>query len=488
MVRVSVLIVSLLCCLAGFAAGEAPPPALAVRFSTAPEAVRVVVDVPATVTFTDRSTPRAAVVGLDLPLAQAIPIIPVTDPVVNGIAVTPDADGKAVLTVSLLKPRKVHVFSLPAEEGKPFRVVVDVLKRFTLEVTRAVSPAISYTRFERQTDDGYLLAHLLEIDATDPHVRIGATAAAGDRERVGEMVLRAQAVAGVNGGYFLDGTRPVGLLKIDGQTLSLPLWGRTCAAFPAAGAPTFGNPCGCWRVTLPDGTVCDLPDHLDASAAATPPEQVVISGMNFAYTPRNTDGLTVVVRDGKIAVRGTEPLPLNRKDFGVVLRGQQAKDLDALLQVGATMAVVPILDPAWAETMTAVGAGPRLLRGGKVEPTATLERFKADIALGRSARTGLGVTPAGHVVLAVIEAPGPYGGGATLDELAVLLKARGAAEAMNFDGGGSSNLAIGAETVTAPHGAWVRPVASGILVFDDRVPPILPPAPPKPVEEPAPPE
>ncbi|HOF86717.1 MAG TPA: phosphodiester glycosidase family protein [Armatimonadota bacterium] len=486
MVRVTILIVCLLGGLLGIAAGEAGPPPPGVRFSTAADAVRVVLDLPGAAAFTDRSTPRAAVVDVTLPLARAVPVIAVNDPVVSGIAVTPDAAGMTVLTVSLLKPRKVNVFAVPAAEGKPFRVVVDVLKRFALEESRDLSPAIRYTRLERQTDDRYLLAHLLEVNAADPRVRIGAAAAAGDRERVSDMVARTGAAAGVNGGYFLDGTRPVGLLKVDGQVLSLPLWGRTAAAFPPAGAPTFGNPAGRWRVTLPDGAVRDLPDYLDVSIAATPPEEAVISGMNFGATPHNPQGLTVVVRDGKIAARGTESAPLHRRDVAVLLRGERATALDALLACDAPIAVTPVLDGAWAGVATAVGAGPRLLRNGALENTAAAERFRADVALGRPARTGLGVTAASRVILAVIEAPGPYGGGATLEELAALLKARGATDAMNLDGGGSSCLVLGAETVTAPPGAWVRPVASGILVYDDRVPPVKPAIAPAAVEEPAP--
>ncbi len=488
MTRIVVVLLSLVMAVQVFAAGEVGAPALAVRFSTSAESVRVVVDVPTTVAFTDKSTPKAAIVALDMPLAQAIPVMLITDPVATGVAVTPDEAGKALITVSLAKARKVKVFSLPAEVEKPFRVVIDILKRYAIEEKRALSPAISYTRLERQTDDGFLIAHLLDIDATDPQMRITVAAAAGERERVDAMAARLGAVAAVNGGYFLEGTRPVGLLKADGVVASLPLWGRTCAAFPAAGPPIFGNPRGAWRVTLPDGTVHDAADLLDASATPTPPDAVVVSGMNFAATPANADGLTVVVRDGKVAVRGTTPLPLNRRDFGLVLRGARATALDALLQPGAPMAVVPAVEPAWDAHPAAVGAGPRLLRDGKVDNTATAERFRSDIALGRPARTALGLTANGHVLLAAVEAPGPYGGGATLEELAGLLKAYGATDAMNLDGGGSTCMALGVDAtgasippaaVTAPLGAWLRPVASGVLVFDGRVPPAAPPAPPK---------
>ncbi|HEY3415315.1 MAG TPA: phosphodiester glycosidase family protein, partial [Armatimonadota bacterium] len=51
-----------------------------------------------------------------------------------------------------------------------------------------------------------------------------------------------------------------------------------------------------------------------------------------------------------------------------------------------------------------------------------------------------------------------------------LLKARGAVEAVNLDGGGSSCLAFDNTTVNYPAKSWVRPLPVGICVYDDRVP------------------
>jgi exopolysaccharide biosynthesis protein len=45
---------------------------------------------------------------------------------------------------------------------------------------------------------------------------------------------------------------------------------------------------------------------------------------------------------------------------------------------------------------------------------------------------------------------------------------------MNLDGGSSSAMAFDGRTVNYPPTTWVRPVASGILVFDDRYPPASP--------------
>jgi len=466
---------------------------LDVRYSTAPDKVRVVLDLPRAVAFVDRSTLKQIQLSLDLPLIEALREITLTDPVAAAVAVAPDGDDKAQLTITLHKARKYHVFTLPPEGDKPGRLVVDILKRFRAEEMRALSPAITYTRLEQQTDDFYRVVHFVEIDTRDPKVRLDVMAAQGERERVSAMVERAGAVCGINGGYFMQGTRPVGLLKADGNILSLPIWGRTAVAFPRTGAPVLGNPRGAWRVTLADGTARDIFDWLDASVWEPSPDVVVYSGRLFSQTPANPRGLTSLVRDGRVLLCTSDPVPLSPGDFAIRLKGDALATLDPLLAVGAPVLVTPVLDPAWKEFIGAVGAGPRLLRDGKLAVTGLAESFKPDILYGRPARSALGVTARGTVVLVVVEAPCPYGGGATLEELAGLLKSRGAIDALNFDGGGSSTLAIGGATVNYPAGAWTRPLASGVLVFDERIsapPPVrIEPSPestPSPPVEPSP--
>lgn len=445
-----------------------------VRFSATPETVRVVLDCPADAPCIDHSTPTAISFSVATPLTAALPAVTPNDPIVTGIAVTPDDQQQAVLTITLAKARKYHQFILAADQDHPFRVVIDILKLFKTETRQSLSPAITYLRLETQTEDRYLAAHFLDIDARQPQVHFSVTPAAGARERVCEMVTRTGAVCGVNGGYFMDGTRPVGLVKADGRILSLPLWARTAAAFPRNGAPIFDNPHGVWRIILPDHTTRDLPDWLDASVLTPLPSAAVVNGDQLNHTPAIPDGLILLIKDGKVASRSNAATPLCAGQWGVLLRGDDVKALGDLLPDGTPVPLTPVLQPAWAEYPNAIGAGPRLLRAGKIDISGPNERMKPDILTGRHARTGLGVTKQGHVIMAVVETPCPFGGGATLEELATLLQERGAVEAMNFDGGGSTSLALGGVTVNYPPNQWVRPVATGVLVSDDRIAPVAP--------------
>jgi hypothetical protein len=458
------MLLPLLGLVAGAWAGD-----FAVRTSVSADKVRVVLDCPAEAPVTALTLPGAGMAQVALPLTEPLPPVPVNDPAVDGITVAPDFFGQAVLTVSLTKARRCDVFTLPADGDKPFRVVVDVLKNFTRRETQSLSPGVVYTRLEKGTDTRYFQAHILDIAATDPHVRLDVAAAQGDRERVSAMVTRTGAVAGVNGGYFTDGTRPVGLLMAGGQVRALPLWARTAAAFPAGGLPVLLNPVGAWRVTLPDGTTRDLPDALDASIKTPMPDTTVYAGNTYQRAPAVPGGQNILVRGGVVAGKCPDPTPLNPGDYVLQARNADCTALDPLLPAGAAVTVAPLTNPDLAPYAAAVGAGPRLLRAGAVTITGAAERFRPDILTGRPARTALGITADGRVLIVAVESPGTYGGGMTLDDLALLLKAEGAVEAMNLDGGGSTAMALGPDTVTAPPNAWIRPVASGVLVFDDRV-------------------
>lgn len=437
------------------------------RYSISPETVRIVLDLPAAVAFTVHPSPHAVTVTLEMPLAAAPPATTLDDPIVTGFMLAQDIDNRAVLTVPLAQPRQAHVFAIPPKKGASFRLVIDILKRFTRETVRQLTPVLRYVRLEKQSDDRYFVAHLVIAKARDPHVRLQVVRAAGERETVAAMTRRAGAACGINGGYFLDRTRPVGLLKVDDVLHSLPVWGRPAIAIPRQGPPVFGAPRGRWELRLPDGSSREAPDWLDTMETLPIPPIRVMAGANFTRAVPPAGGRMVVVRGSKVAALPTAATPLDPGDFALFLTGDGETALGDALPEGATVNIVPRLDSRWDRYAGAVGAGPRLLADGKLWPIEAAQRFKPDITTGRASRSGIGATRDGRVILAVVESPGPYGGGATLEEMARLLKDRGARDAMNLDGGGSSTLAIGADTVNLPPGSWVRPVASGIVIIDE---------------------
>jgi hypothetical protein len=117
-------------------------------------------------------------------------------------------------------------------------------------------------------------------------------------------------------------------------------------------------------------------------------------------------------------------------------------------------------------------AGPLLVHAGQPVAqdgvdsegfAADREQFDSDITAGRHPRAALGV--AGGIALSVVcDGRGPADAGLTLGELAELMAALGAHEAINLDGGGSATLVCGAQLVNRPREQDGTDIAGGRAV------------------------
>jgi len=114
-------------------------------------------------------------------------------------------------------------------------------------------------------------------------------------------------------------------------------------------------------------------------------------------------------------------------------------------------------------------AGPLLVRGGRAvqrdstDPegfAAASHQFDSDITAGRHPRAALAL--AGDRLLAVAcDGRHPGEAGLTLGELAHLLVALGAQDALNLDGGGSTSLVAGGRLVNRPREGDGTPLPAG---------------------------
>jgi hypothetical protein len=101
---------------------------------------------------------------------------------------------------------------------------------------------------------------------------------------------------------------------------------------------------------------------------------------------------------------------------------------------------------------------------------------------GRHSRTAVGVTGDGRLLLVVVDGRQPgYSRGMTLRELAELLRRLGAVQAMNLDGGGSSEMVVNGLTANRPSDGRVRGIANALVVLpgaDTAQPPAVVPVAP----------
>ncbi len=117
--------------------------------------------------------------------------------------------------------------------------------------------------------------------------------------------------------------------------------------------------------------------------------------------------------------------------------------------------------------MVAIGGGPTLVKNGTVHITYDEEVFW-DSGVGydnRDPRTAVGYTTDGHAILLVADGRQSASQGFSLPELAQVMIDLGCIAAMNLDGGGSTQMAIGNSLVNLPEGdTYQRPLPSILAV------------------------
>jgi hypothetical protein len=124
--------------------------------------------------------------------------------------------------------------------------------------------------------------------------------------------------------------------------------------------------------------------------------------------------------------------------------------------------------PSNCQIVDTIGAGPQLLPNLSATEEAFWDKTtgRDPIGLGQNnARSGIGLTPKGEVILVMVEQT-KSGGGLSLPKLAAKLRDLGATSALNLDGGTSSALYYQTQTMLGKRDAQdrliSRPVKSAL--------------------------
>jgi hypothetical protein len=363
--------------------------------------------------------------------------------------------------------------------------------------TVEVAPGILWTPIVREP--GPVRVNVLELDPALVHGVLSNGRIAG-RERVSRMARRVSAAAAVNGTYFRPSGDPVGVLAIDGTLLSEPLDGRSALVVGPSGAAVgpirFSGAVTINGVErLIDGVdrtrglipACggrggDVPTiRPNAVLTCTDSSELVLLSPDYGARPPREGGVEAVLRDGTVAaVRAPGSGPVPRDGLLLTGTGDAARFLrNAALprsraEIGLTLTSAG--RPLELEQQAlVVGAGPRLLRGGRVAVTAEAEGFAPPQApafygtfvASRQPRTLAGVRADGKLLLVTVDGRRPgWSAGMTLAEAARLMRSLGARDALNLDGGGSTTMVVRGQVVNRPSDpGGERRVSNGVYAL-----------------------
>jgi hypothetical protein len=354
------------------------------------------------------------------------------------------------------------------------------MARHRLAAAGAGAPEVREAVQDLSNPGGPFVARVLEVDPEQIEIVVAhARDVAQGLETTRDLARRRGATAAINGGFFTTSGpfagESEGVLVVDGRLLSEPDRGRAGFAFERGeeGARALFDRLGyCGRAWIGEGAAA--PFAVDGVNRARRTGEVVLFTPEFhATTMTEPGGLEVVFVEGRITeVRptlGSSPIPR----WGGVLSFAPGVTVPAGLDPGARIEVelrlVPKTTPSesWEGVDGALGAGPLLLRAGEFVLRPELEAISRVFAEARHPRTAVAARADGSLLFVTVDGRQPdWSVGMTLVELTDFLLALGAVDAVNLDGGGSTAMVIGGETVNRPSDpAGDRANGDAILLF-----------------------
>ncbi len=365
-------------------------------------------------------------------------------------------------------------------------LVVNASHTAEQEITRG----IDYHTDTYQTVGGVQHSTELNVDLTDPNVRLGVVEShneLGDpvNEIPSSMANRTGAVAGINGDFFdiYGSGRPHGMVVVDGRLVKSPNpgWNQNLVVRAdgsiGIGAEAYSGTATDGAASHPVSSV-NFVDDLSANGLVriTPdlgdsgkiPASVVVSGH------RDPAAAGVLVVD-KVTPGVTDlaPLPAGTEDLAG--SGTSGQWLTATAHVGDRMAIAESISPD-NNVRQALSGGAVLVQNG----TMAVPLQGGGENNVNDPVTGLGVTQDGkHAIVAVFDGHQPEDAaeGLTRPQLAGWMMAHGAYNAMLFDSGGSSEMVArqpGQQQVgvsNTPSDGHERPVANGLFFYSTEAHP-----------------
>ena len=286
------------------------------------------------------------------------------------------------------------------------------------------------------------------------------------RATVAQISRNFDDVATINASYFMPSGSLIGVTKIDGEIVGRDEFYRSAIGILDDGSTVFGRVRYEGKIIL-NGAEYEI-DEVNWTRAEN--SMILYNRYWGATTGTNNYGVEVLVTDGVIQDifwgSGNNPIPSGSY---VISAHGEAQNFFVNAQVGDAITIEQKIlssDADFSKIPNVIGAGPRLVKDGRVYVTAAEEKFPNDISKGRAPRSAVGVTIYGDYIFAVVDGRQAHSRGCTLEEWAeILAKKFGAYNAINLDGGGSTELIVKDSLVNRPSDGRERQVASALVIL-----------------------
>ncbi|MFH1386729.1 MAG: phosphodiester glycosidase family protein [bacterium] len=464
-----------------------------IRLGYYPEKIRIVLDLDSEFSYKlDESKEKIIV---HLPKCEATGdiqnYIDFNDIIIRYLEVEKEDDGLKV-SIPLYEPVPYNIFYL----SDPDRLVIDFNREYTNLISGGtIIDGLEHLKVLKSTPNGRVISHVLKIDPskvdTFPALARKDKANAFSsfinllnpwkeapsnkhffRARVGTIAEDQGAIAAINGTYFAYTGKPLGTLLIDKELVSSPVYNRTALILTDDRQAIIDN-------ILID---CYFKTKKGVRYNITGVNQGQDGASIVLYTPAwgektgtNNNGIELIISGSvvKEIKNGDSTIPPD--GYVLSICGPASQFLTDNVKAGDKLDVHIQIAPYASSPKSIlhmISGGPRLLKSGIPYVSKNEEKFKADIANGRAARTAIGITKEGKLLFVTVDGlprqksqrGDKVSIGVTLEELSDLMLNLGAVDAMNLDGGSSTTMWIDGRVVNQPVSGSAVSVSNAIVV------------------------
>ncbi len=284
-------------------------------------------------------------------------------------------------------------------------------------------------------------------------------------KRVSDFAVQENAIAGINASFFKpDIGAPLGFSVIDGELLTGPIYKRVVLG-----------------ITNDNDFLMDVPDITGKIKIGSMFRGLKLNLYNFNQPLFSGFGYTIftdrwgektphtsrefchiVVENNKI--QSIKQSSVNIPQNGYVMVGPRWLVTERVKTGDKVRYSLEITPDEWENVKYAVGGGPYLVKNGEI--FIDQQRFTDKFISQKEPRTAVGFSEDGTLIFATID--GRRKGiseGATLLELAQIMREFGAYNAMNLDGGSSTQMVYKGELVNMPTIKGGGKVTNALLII-----------------------
>lgn len=328
---------------------------------------------------------------------------------------------------------------------------------------RQIIPGVTHMRIKRNTKNGPLLINIIDVAPNIPNYEV-IPALANQRifgkKTIRTIVRQNKGIAGINAGFFKPPTGvPLGTMIIDEELISGPIFDRVTLGITKDNEYRIERIHLTGQLVTEDGNVLTL-DNVNQPRLSK--DHYLLYSYRWGWkTEKGPPGSKqVLLINGKIKSVSADAMAIPRN--GYVIVGPD-KDLFSSFRVGDKVKLIVSTDPDWSDVKHAVGGGPFLVKNKQVYVDKDAQKFSLKNI--RAPRTAVGVTKDDHLLLVTVDGRQKEKSvGVTFYELAYIMIELGAVNAMNLDGGSSTQMCIGEDITNSPTVSGGNNVSNGLII------------------------